>query len=255
MIALLGLFIIITLSLIVVRIGAAILELTGLSSEAAGFQAQSAFTGVGFTTVEAENVVNHPFRRKIIRYLMLLGNIGLTSSMASLILTFVGQQGTMLLERLILLLVGLVIFFIMVRSDLLYKVMKKSIVKALQNLDDINVYDYQELLGISHGYIISEVKVKAGSWLDGKRVRDLRLDREGTLILGIKNPKAPKSKASFGGVPKADDIIQAGNIIVLYGRKSNCKSLSCRMKGFQGDKEHSTIVKLEKEFDDIQSIA
>ena len=35
---------------------------TGTSSELARFQARSAFTGVGFTTSEAESVVLHPVR-------------------------------------------------------------------------------------------------------------------------------------------------------------------------------------------------
>ncbi|MDZ4851234.1 MAG: hypothetical protein SGI77_18250 [Pirellulaceae bacterium] len=47
----------------------------------------SAFFGVGFTTREAELVVNHPVRRRIIRDLILAGNIGLTSSLATLVAT------------------------------------------------------------------------------------------------------------------------------------------------------------------------
>ncbi len=40
--------------------------MTGLSWDAASFQSYSAFFGVGFTTREAELVVNHPIRRRII---------------------------------------------------------------------------------------------------------------------------------------------------------------------------------------------
>lgn len=50
MIALVSLLIIVALPIIVVRIGAIALELTSLSSEIASFQAQSAFSGAGFTT-------------------------------------------------------------------------------------------------------------------------------------------------------------------------------------------------------------
>ena len=69
MAAIIGPLIILAISLTTVRIGAIALELTGLSYEVAAFQAQSAFSGAGFTTSESENIVAHAVRRKIIRIL------------------------------------------------------------------------------------------------------------------------------------------------------------------------------------------
>lgn len=66
MIAIIGLCIILILALTGIRVGAIVLELTGLSTDVAAFQAQSAFSGAGFTTSESESIVNHPVRRKII---------------------------------------------------------------------------------------------------------------------------------------------------------------------------------------------
>ncbi|MDP4582910.1 MAG: hypothetical protein NWT04_03235, partial [Verrucomicrobiales bacterium] len=77
---LLTLLVIVTISLIVVRVGSTALMMTGLSYDTASFQSYSAFFGVGFTTKEAELVVDHPVRRRIIRDLILAGNIGLTSA-------------------------------------------------------------------------------------------------------------------------------------------------------------------------------
>ena len=54
------------LSLFITRLATIALTYTGLSREAARFQARSAFTGTGFTTSEAERVVDHPVRRRII---------------------------------------------------------------------------------------------------------------------------------------------------------------------------------------------
>ena len=72
-------------SLLVTRIGAVAFQLTGLAQEVARFQARSAFTGVGFTTSEAEKIVNHPVRRKIAGLLMLAGNVGIALVIASMI--------------------------------------------------------------------------------------------------------------------------------------------------------------------------
>ena len=76
-------------SLLAIRAGSTALMMTGLSWDTASFQSYSAFFGVGFTTREAEMVVNHPVRRRIIRDLILAGNIGVTSAAATLIATMV----------------------------------------------------------------------------------------------------------------------------------------------------------------------
>ena len=65
------------LSLLITRLASTALMLTGLSKEAARFQARSAFTGTGFTTHEAEKVVNHPVRRRVIALLMICRSAGL----------------------------------------------------------------------------------------------------------------------------------------------------------------------------------
>jgi Trk-type K+ transport system membrane component len=70
MIAIATLLAVLFLSLIVVRVAAEALVLTGISRESASFQARSAWTGTGFTTSESEQIVNHPVRRRIVSALM-----------------------------------------------------------------------------------------------------------------------------------------------------------------------------------------
>ena len=69
----------ILISFLFVRAAAIALMMTGLEKNKARFQALSAFTGTGFTTKEAEIVVNHPQRRKIVRWLMIMGNAGIVT--------------------------------------------------------------------------------------------------------------------------------------------------------------------------------
>ena len=57
------------ISFLIVRAAAIALMMTGLDHKRSIFQALSAFTGTGFTTKEAEKVINHPLRRKIIIWL------------------------------------------------------------------------------------------------------------------------------------------------------------------------------------------
>ena len=73
-------------SVLFTRLVTGALIATGMPPEVAAFQARSAFTGAGFTTAEAENVVNHPVRRKLISYSMFVGNLGVPTLIVTVLL-------------------------------------------------------------------------------------------------------------------------------------------------------------------------
>lgn len=70
-------------SFIIVRIGAIAFQLTGLEWSQAKFQALSCFSGTGFTTREAELITGHDHRRRIASVLIVLGNAGLVTLIAT----------------------------------------------------------------------------------------------------------------------------------------------------------------------------
>ena len=76
--------IVLTVSFIIVRIGAIAFQMTGLEWSLAKFQSLSCFTGTGFTTKEAELITGNRQRRQIASVLMVLGNAGLVIMVASL---------------------------------------------------------------------------------------------------------------------------------------------------------------------------
>jgi len=86
--ALLILLSVVAVSILVARIATRAFMLTGLSKETARFQARSIITGTGFTTDEAEHIVNHPVRRRIALTLMLIGNAGLVTAVSTFVLSF-----------------------------------------------------------------------------------------------------------------------------------------------------------------------
>ena len=94
MVAIFSLFTVAILSLLVTRIAAMALMFTGLSREVARFQARSAFSGVGFTTPESDLIMNHPVRRKIIMLLMLLGNIGIATVVATVMVSLLSTASS-----------------------------------------------------------------------------------------------------------------------------------------------------------------
>ncbi|ASI99305.1 TrkA C-terminal domain-containing protein [Thermococcus celer] len=242
MLALLSLILVITLSVLIVRIGAIALEMTGLSREVASFQAQSAFSGAGFTTSESEYVVSNPARRKIIRTLIFLGSAGITSAIATLVLTFVGRSSEETKSSLVILALSLIILYLTFTSKRLEKVMRRWIKRFLKRaFPELRVYDYNQLLGITKGYSISQIRVKAKSWLANKTLRELELNREGVIVLGIY--RKIDGKEVYIGAPRGDTLIKPGDVLVCYGPEEDLLRLSKRLKGKRGDLEHEEAVR------------
>ena len=233
MLALASFLLIILISVTIIRVGAIALELTGLSAEIAAFQAQSAFTGTGFTTSEAEQIVMHPVRRNIVKVLMLFGSAGLTSSIATLIITFTGHHEEAETGYMVIgLIAGLVLIYFIFKSQIIYRGTKKIIVNILKKNPKLLLQDYQELLGLEKGFVISKITVENDSWLVNKRLIDLKLDREGSLILAIE-----RKNKSFVGAPSGHTQINEGDKVTVYGREKNCISLANR-KIEGGDADH-----------------
>ncbi|BEP18091.1 TrkA C-terminal domain-containing protein [Pyrofollis japonicus] len=231
-------------STIIVRIGAKAFEKTGLSKDVAIFQATSAFTGVGFTTSEAEYITNHPVRRRIALWLMKLGSAGLTSAVASLVLTFVGNTSSQMLINGIAVLGGIGLIYLFSRSNLMDKALGKFIEWASTRWANLKIIDYEHVLGLSKGYTISIIRVKPGSWLDGKSLREAKLRDEGVVVLGVYR-QTPQGEI-FIGAPRPDFKIRGGDRLVCYGPEDVLEGLPERIKGPRGDLEHAIAVARQK---------
>ena len=213
--SLFALLAIIFISLLVVRIGTNALALTGMSLTAAQFQAASAFFGVGFTTSEAEMVVGHAVRRKIILNLIIAGNIGLTSALATLIITlFRGSHESA--DRM-LLIFG-VLFF---GAAMLYFLMNTSFVRKpldllmrfwLERAGVVRALDYELLLNVQHGYSVSDFHIEAGHPFAEKALFESRPNDQGIVVLGVS-----KQDGRFVGTPGKDEVLEAGDTVMVYG--------------------------------------
>jgi hypothetical protein len=220
--ALLALFIIASVSLIAVRVGATALMMTGLSWDSASFQSYSAFFGVGFTTREAEMVVNHPLRRRIIRDLILAGNVGLTTALATLIVTFVQSSGTsQTMTTLGLIAVGVALIMLLSKLGFLQRILDKAIRRSLEKAGVVHVLDYELLLRVASGYCISEIAIPGDNVIAGKTLAESRPADMGIVILSIQ-----RSDGSFTGAPGAKDTVQAGDVITAYGHERDLSKLS-----------------------------
>ena len=119
MIAAFSLLLILGISFFLIRLAGVALKLTGMPEQNARFQAISALTGTGFTTTEAEMIVNYPIRRKIIAWLMIFGNLGIVSVLSTLMISFIRTDAnfTAILVQLAWM-IGMIIFFFIIMLNL-----------------------------------------------------------------------------------------------------------------------------------------
>ncbi len=229
----LSLLVIVTLSLIVTRIGVVALAATGLSRDVAKFQARSAFTGVGFTTSEAECVVNHPVRRRIIMWLVLLGNAGFVTTVASLMLSFNDANARQTLIRVGALAAGLFLLWRIESSAWFDRWMSRTIERALRRYTGLDLHDYDRLLHVTGDYAVAEIAATSGDWLTGRTLRQLNLRDEGVIVLGV-HPQ----QGEYVGAPLLDTLVKDGDRLLVYGRDEVLASIHERHGGSAGEAEH-----------------
>lgn len=219
MVAIISLLVIAMVSLLAVRAGSTALMMTGLSWDTASFQSYSAFFGVGFTTREAEMVVNHPVRRRIIRDLILAGNIGVTSAAATLIATMVqnssGFRPLLIVAGLIF---GLALLLYLTRVGWVQRAIDKTIQRTLEKTGLVRVMDYELLLRIQHGYVISEMEILSESEIANQSLRQSRPWDHGVVILSVKS-----NGKDLPGIPNANTILRVGDVVTVYGEEHHIR--------------------------------
>jgi len=214
MIYFLALLALVVVALLLVQLGSNALVLTGMSQSAARFQAASAFFGVGFTTSEAEMVVNHPVRRRIILHLIITGNIGITSALATLIVTLLrnnpsGYIEVLLLGLLVLAAVGtgLLLNVRWIKSPL-DRVMKR----LLKDAGVVQALDYDVILNVRGGFAVTEVEILDGHPFAGRHLKESRPSDHGIIVLGVQ-----RRDGSFVGAPDKEARLEVGDVAMIYG--------------------------------------
>ena len=238
MIAVLSLLFVVAISLTIVRVATVALVLTGMGRDAAAFQARSAFTGVGFTTSEAESVVSHPLRRRIVMWLMFVGNIGIVTAMASLLLSLIDLQPDASAWLVIgALFGGLLVIFLGASSPAVNRRVEPLIGRALRRWTTIDARDYARILHLREDYGISELGVGSADWLCGRTLGAAGLGREGVVVLGVECPGG-----AFIGAPAAGTEIREGDRLIVYGRMPRIAELDGRAAGADAERTHHDAV-------------
>ena len=231
MAAVISLVVIVTLGLLVTRVATVALTMTGMSLAHARFQARSAFTGTGFTTSEAEAVVSHPARRRIVMALMLVSGAGAVSVLGTLILSFAGVDSTGGgLRRAAVIVGSLAALLWLARNRYVDGILRRVIERVLRRVTDLDVRDYAALLHLRGRWRVVQIPVSDDDWIASRPLGRLRLPDEGVAVLGVE-----RDDGTWVGAPGDDLRLRSGDVVVLYGRQEMLDDISERLHGDEGE--------------------
>jgi hypothetical protein len=213
------LLIAILVSFIIVRIGGFALQLTGIEPDIARFQALSAFSGTGFTTREAERVVGNKTRRRIVTILIILGNAGTVTVIATLVASFTQVSGYMwFFIRLAIIIGGIFgLYQLIIRSNVGQQFLD-WLQKPILNRILRRVPSVEEILHVEKDWAISLVMMKGSSKSIGLSVADITA-RGDIEILSIDRG------GNYLTRPNWDEKIMEEDRLLVYANRKSVKQI------------------------------
>ena len=230
--------IVLTVSFIIVRIGAIAFQLTGLEWSLAKFQSLSCFTGTGFTTREAELITGNKRRRRIASVLMVLGNAGLVIMIATFANSLSPQQviRKRLTEpllpfsvppylvqwvNLLIIVVAVVIIYKVFTNPKFSKKLTNFLRKKIIRKEIFTPVSFEELMLATGGYGVTKIDISAGSPVLDKTLSESQLRSHDITILAITREEKTIPN------PSADTKIILGDELMCFGKLENIRNKIC----------------------------
>ncbi|TET42960.1 MAG: hypothetical protein E3J60_01430 [Dehalococcoidia bacterium] len=213
------LLIAILVSFIVVRIGGFALQLTGIEPDVARFQALSAFSGTGFTTREAERVVGHKTRRRIVTILIILGNAGMVTVIATLVASFTQVSGYMWFFIRLAIIVGGIfgLYQLIIRSNVGQRILD-WLQRPVMNRILREAPAVEEIFHVEKDWAISLARIRGSSKSIGLSVADITAQGD-IEILGIDRAGAYLTR------PDREEKIVEGDRLLVYANRKSVKRI------------------------------
>jgi hypothetical protein len=209
--SLIALIVILALAYVVVIAGAAAYELTGLERNAAFFQALSAFTGTGFTTLQAEKVVEHKTRRNITMTLIIIGYAAAATVVATLVKSVEVRSLYDGLWHIGIAVCVVTIAYLFFRGYGLVRVndvIRRWVARQVESQPVL----HDDLFKYKPGYGIARIEIPTNSRVVGQRLMDLDLKEQQLQILLI------EMEDDTVVVPDGNYTLEPLSHLVVFGR-------------------------------------
>ena len=193
---------------------------TGLPPEIAAFQARSAFSGAGFTTTEAENVVNHPVRRRIIAATMFAGSLGTPTLVVTVLVGLIAPGPGSTVTRSLVTVAGALAVILVLGNRPMRNLMisvgqryaRRRLVPALADKGE-------ELLTLGDSFVVSAVKLVADPADAPRSIRGLEQVMPQVRVLGVRRD------GRYLGESPVDVELHEGDELVVHGRRERLAEL------------------------------
>jgi hypothetical protein len=214
------------ISLVVGLMATGALIATGLPPDVASFQARSAFTGAGFTTSEAESVVNHAGRRRIISVTMFVGNLGTPTLVVTVLVGLLAPGPGSTTERSLAAISGVMLILLLIANG----PVRRWLVRVGQRYARRHLLPalgdhLEELLALGSDFTVGAVRVAEGPGEAYRSLRDLADAIPDAKVLGVRRG------SEYFGEPPVDITLTKGDELIVYARRGRLESLA----GYQGD--------------------
>lgn len=192
-------------------IGAIALEATGMERTKARFQVLSAITGTGFTTSEAEAIVNNPRRRRIATWLIFIGNTGVIGCIIVLIV-FVraGIKAPTPVQIGVIIAVILAIILFIKLGPL--NSLSNAIVRLMRKGRATSYLLAEEVLHQSGEYSVTRLAIGQKDLPAGLTAKDTGLSEQGVVVLAIEKGDTVLP------FPTGEETLSAGDYLLCYGK-------------------------------------
>lgn len=208
------------ITIIFTKLATGALIATGMPPPVASFQARSAFSGAGFTTTEAENVVNHPLRRRIIMVAMFVGALGTPTLIVTVLIGFVAPGPGSTRDRTLVIVAGVVL--------VLLALVNRPVTRALERVGQHYAQSRlipalegsgQELLSLGDDFMVAASAVVLQPSEAPRSLRGLDQALPGVTVLGVR-----RGTQLIGESP-ADITLENGDSLIVFGRRQRLNDL------------------------------
>lgn len=210
-----------SLSTIIVRIASTILRHTGLPDNIARLQSISALSGTGFTTSESELIVNFPIRRRVLVILMILGNLGMASIAATVIVALLATDGetNAIINQIIFFIVAISLTFIVMTNKALDKKLCDAVSWVLARSQTLQELGFHRLYQISRNYSIAEHPISTNEQQD---ISDVDFSKFGLVFIGTRKG----NKRMYNDAQDTETDLSFGDTLVCYGHESSHRNFA-----------------------------
>ncbi|KIL73008.1 TrkA C-terminal domain-containing protein [Bacillus badius] len=194
----------------VIEISVILFNLTGLEEEVSRYQVVSMLTNTGFTTDEAQLIIDHPVRRRLSMFLILFGAFSLAVIISSI--TNILSSDLRLKELMIINLV-LLVLLMTGKTPIIRKKLKTKLNSEMEKKLEISELPIKDALYLEEDDLVTDIVIEEDSPFIDAKAKDIIGKEEDISILFIKRGKVSIRHKLY------DETLHEGDQLFIYGNK------------------------------------